>query len=516
MICPNCGNTCDDKQEFCNKCGSKMNILPDNSEPFRIRQPLQTTSNIMVIEDDEEEEMTKYLNRDLNANKKSKNYSKLDYIDDDLEDEYVAIKKKRNKNNKQPYTSDKKGLGGKKVVLIGLLTILLVALAVGITFLIKKSAMTKAFDNYYKKGNQYYAQKEYKDARTQFYNASRNSFTDGQKRLSYEMVYKIDIILGGYDNEAMEFLEALIEIDETNVEYYKDLIVLYQNNDMEAKIEGLVKRAPSSIRGELESFDGTIPVANIEEGTYDRPISVELSSAEGAVIYYTIDGTNPFDSDTKIEYSVPINLEKEEIYTIRAYAVDKNNNSSKEMTVKYILDFGKVNPPIVSQASGTYNEKTKIEVTADQDCTIYYTTDGTIPTKSSAKYKKPIEMPKGNSIYYFIAIDADGVESSVVTRVFDYEPTYTINYDSAINSLSEKLVEEGVLENQYGEFEDGKQAYFEYKSIVEIDKESYYIIVCNIEDEKNKVSSDTYAVSCDSGTSYKASSAGDSYSLTEF
>ena len=54
----------------------------------------------------------------------------------------------------------------------------------------------------------------------------------------------------------------------------------------------------------------------------------------------------------------------------------------------------------------------------------------------------------------------------------------------------------------------------EYKKITEISSEEYYIINCEIEDKDGKsVSSQSYAVSCESGTVYGVKYNGGSYSL---
>ena len=49
--------------------------------------------------------------------------------------------------------------------------------------------MTKKYNRYYSIGNKYYTEKNYKDAKTQFINASNNAFTKEQKIKAYEMVY---------------------------------------------------------------------------------------------------------------------------------------------------------------------------------------------------------------------------------------------------------------------------------------------------------------------------------------
>ena len=86
------------------------------------------------------------------------------------------------------------------------------------------------------------------------------------------------------------------------------------------------------------------------------------------------------------------------------------------MTIKYTLEFIKVDAPIIKPDSGKYTSDQKIEATAASDTIIYYTTDGTTPTTESKKYKGAIDMPKGDSIYYFIAVNAEGVVSDVTTE----------------------------------------------------------------------------------------------------
>ena len=534
MICPNCGSECEDNQMFCTKCGTKINTFTDdklNSE--KAAEPFEHIIGGIAAEEEDDDEVNRYLHRDLKANKAGTERLKSELFDSTVSKaEKIKPEKPRNDRKKNNvYKSDvaitnyknykkghepKKRTSKKKIFLIVFIAIVLMVIAAFTTIMVKKTTMTKKFDRYYAQGNQYYDAGNYKDAKTQYINASNNAFTKEQKIKSYEMVYKIDAIIGGYDQEEIKYLELLIGLDNSNIEYYKALIILYQNNEQESKIEPLVASAPASLQEELKSFDGTIPVASMKEGSYDKPIAVELKAADDVTIYYTTDGSDVSDSTTKKEYISPIKLEEEGIHTIRALSVDKNGKSSKEMTVKYTLDFGKVNPPSVNLASGKYTEQKKIEVTADAGCTIYYTTDGTMPTTKSTKYKKAIKMPKGDSLYYFIAVDASGVESNVVTRAYDYAPEYSYSYDDALSALTATLVSSGKLENKNGEFKNGDIAYFAYSQIQEIDDDYYYMISCEIEDKdgKNK-STDYYAVSCNSGKCHRASKSGDSYTLKD-
>ena len=517
MICPNCGCECDENQMFCTKCGTKINSFEND---IVTTPPDDTFENILGgissrVPVKEESES----GRNRKQNKKYTSDLHTEFMEEGQDRERIkskAVYQSDSDISKDMYSAknEKKISGKKKVVLVIFLAIVLVVSAVFITLAIKKASMTKKFDRYYSIGSEFYDNKNYKDAKTQFINASNNAFTKEQKIKAYEMVYVIDGIIGGYDQEEIKYLELLIDVTNTNIDYYKELIVLYQNNDMENKIDPLINSAPENLRDELRNFDGTIPVASEEEGNYDRPLEVSLTAEDDVKIYYTTDGSNPKESSSKTEYVSPIKFENEGTFTLRAYSVDKNGKSSKEMSAKYILDFKKVEAPQIEPKSGNYSSAEEISATAERGCKIYYTTDGTVPTEKSKLYKKSLEMPKGNNIFYFVAIDEEGVTSSVVTRAYNYTPE-KISYNQAINSLTSTLVSSGKLENSSGDFENGDVAYFNYEKIEEINKQEYYIITLEIENKsgKNKTS-ETYAVSCEDGTSSKAVRSGNSYQIS--
>lgn len=528
MICPNCNNECDDNLMFCNACGTKLKSFIDPSfTPTKKENNKEMFDHIISGLPSDEVDLDKYIDDSSKVTDETivttstslkEKPTVLETLDDN-ELSYIDEPKEPLHKQKE-YTSEvdgkktKKKNSKKKVGIVVLITIVAVVLAVVTTIAVKKSVMTKKFDIYYNQGSKYYDLENYKEARTQFINAASNAFTKDQKIRSYEMVYSSDEYIGGYDLEEIEYLEALIKLDKSNIEYYQNLIILYQNNDMNSKIDSLISTAPSNLKKELKQFDGTIPVVSVEGGTYDKPIEVELSAASDVTIYYTIDGSSVSDSANKKEYSSPIKFEEEGSYTIRALSVDKNGKSSKEMSAKYVLNFVKVKAPSVNLDSGKYTDQKKIEVTADSNCTIYYTKDGTTPTVQSTKYTKAIKMPKGDSLYYFVAVDENGVYSTVVTRAYDYTPEYNYSYDDAIDHLAGSLVSAKVLENANGEFKNGDYTYFNYIKISEIDSSSYYIISCEIMSKKGKSKSTKYyAVSCDTGECFSAKSSGDTYKL---
>ena len=519
MKCPNCGSICDDNLIFCSKCGTKINTFDSDIAATPIDKTRDDILDVINIEKGKEDTGNLY-----GKNSKNKNISlikdedNIDLIEDDFEDSFINNSNKRHnyKSTSQSYLKNnlkKKKLGKKKVALIALLTVVMIVASVLVTLIVKTAILTNKYNKFFEQGEAYYKEQKYEPAKAQYILASKNAFTKSQKIESYEKVYELDEILGNYLDEQINYLELLIDVDDENIEYYKDLIVLYQNNDMDAKIDPLIADAPSSIRDELKEFGGTIPIADIKEGTYDKPIEVKLSVSEDVKIYYTLDGSDPTDSSTKKRYKDPINLSTEGTYTLRAYSVDSNDRASKDCSYKYVLQFKTITPPTINLKSGEYDTEQTIKVTAPSGCKIYYTTDGTTPTKKSKLYKNSIKMPKGNNVYYFVAIDNEGISSKVVTRAYNYYPN-KISYDQAVNSLKDYLCERGDMENSLGEFENGDAGYLTYKETTEISDEQFYIIQFEIEDKDGKnVSSTSYAVSCETGKISKTGKSGDSYSL---
>ena len=502
MICPNCGCECDENSMFCTKCGTKVNTFENDIAPTPVDKTYDETFTGITIESGKED-TGEISDEEFNNENTGKMESNVEEETDDFDDSYIAFAKHKYKSVEQPY-SNKKGSHRKKLTkrnffVVMAITVLLIVIAVFSTLAVKKTVMTKKFDRYYTSGEKFFDEKNYEYAKSQFILASSNAFTREQKIKAYEKVYEVDGLLGNYEQEQIHYLELLIEVDENNAEYYKDLIVLYQNNEMDSQIKALIASAPDNIQDELEMFKGTVPSASVEDGTYDKPIEVELTADDDVTIYYTLDGTNPADSTTKKEYKEPISLATEGVYILRAYSVDANKKESKDSSFKYILEFQTVDIPTVELKSGEYASQEKIVVDVPSGCKVYYTNDGTTPTKKDKLYTKPITMPKENSLFYFVAINDEGISSRVVTRAYNYAPD-TISYDQAIDKLTNYLISIGKFENDYGEFENGDVGYLEYNDTIESDSEDYYIIDCEIEDKDgNSISSSTYSISRESG-----------------
>lgn len=147
---------------------------------------------------------------------------------------------------------------------------------------------------------------------------------------------------------------------------------------------------PGMTNSELLALSYTIisntvatPVPSPAQGTYDPPISVALTCAtSGASIYYTLDGSIPTTSSSQYTGAFSITSTK----TVKALAVKSGMLDSLISNTIYTINAA-VALPVFSLVTGTYDsERTSYITCATAGASIYYTTNGSTPTTSSALY----------------------------------------------------------------------------------------------------------------------------------
>lgn len=77
--------------------------------------------------------------------------------------------------------------------------------------------------------------------------------------------------------------------------------------------------------------------------------------------------------------------------------------------------------PEFNLSGGTYSYYISVEIRSEDDGTIYYTLDGSIPDENSYRYEKSISIPEGTTVVRAFVMDKDGNSSDIVTNVYCVE-----------------------------------------------------------------------------------------------
>lgn len=114
--------------------------------------------------------------------------------------------------------------------------------------------------------------------------------------------------------------------------------------------------------------------------------------------------------------------------TKQTYLINEVIESCEYEKIKEKLLPYRVEKPTCDMAEGTYNYYVMLELEAEYGA-IYYTLDGTEPTKDSTRYEKPIELTEGENLLCAVAINKKGMVSEPLVRVYRLEFQYDPDMD---------------------------------------------------------------------------------------
>ncbi|MBN2160665.1 MAG: chitobiase/beta-hexosaminidase C-terminal domain-containing protein [Spirochaetes bacterium] len=190
-------------------------------------------------------------------------------------------------------------------------------------------------------------------------------------------------------------------------------------------------KSDSSITTASYNFITSIsPVFSPTGGTFSSDQTVSLSSPQdGAVIYYTTDGSPP-TVDPLLEYTgaIPVAGHGTSI-TINAMALAPGLNQSFVITETYSINYSQTSTPLFTPAGGGFATDTSVSITCSTPgAVIYYTTDGSDPTVDPIyEYTGAIPVAgNGTSVNIRALAATPGYLDSAIAG-----ETYTITYPPA-------------------------------------------------------------------------------------
>jgi len=183
-----------------------------------------------------------------------------------------------------------------------------------------------------------------------------------------------------------------------------------------------VEEAIYNVTGQVAA---SLPVFAPASGVYTSAQTVMINpilNPNGAIWYYTTDGTEPTTSSTP--YAGAISIPLNSSMTIKARAFMNGWTPSPIYTANYLVT-GQIETatPMFLPAPGTYREDKYITLntnTSPAGATIRYTTDGSEPTAASAIYTTPILVALNSSMVIKAqAYKENWLPSEVVSGVYN-------------------------------------------------------------------------------------------------
>ncbi len=163
------------------------------------------------------------------------------------------------------------------------------------------------------------------------------------------------------------------------------------------------------------------PEITPESGTYDNDVQVTIASDEDATIYYSTDGTDPDDNNHSgsevgtVTLTVSSNANGASGTTVKAVAYGDDSQSAV-ISANYVLKAATPNPTGLEEFNFTNDFNYKV-TSATNGATIYYTTDGSTPTTSSASVASGANIHIDGSFTLRMVAGKTGYEMSDVKVV---------------------------------------------------------------------------------------------------
>lgn len=439
MKCPNCGAQIGDGHLYCEYCGREIQIVPE-FEP-EIENSIHATLSGVATE--------------INDTTAAKNGK------DSLPPAQKRLRppgKRTKRGTKKKHTFGSK----RRLLLVTGAAFLLLCLGIGTLSLLP--------EYHYRRGLTALEKGSYEMAILRFSRAvslsgENTAFLNGLANAYY---------LDGQLPLAEEVCLEILTLEADNAQAYDRLLSIYGDTKAYEKAAVLLQDCPNpDIPQKYPDYLASPPAFDIAGGTYQEKISVKLMANAAGTIYYTTDGSEPDEESTV--YTTPIPMESG-AYTIKAFYRNPYGVCSSVVTEAYYLDVELPKPPVVEPASGTYTHPEQITVEVPDGCSVYYTTDQTMPDASSSLYTGPFWMPTGHSTLQFVTITPGEVSGEITERRYTLDLRPVLSIEAASNQLILSLKNAGIILNLHGMLPQKKgHNIYTYKYALTIQDNHYFL-----------------------------------------
>ena len=213
-------------------------------------------------------------------------------------------------------------------------------------------------------------------------------------------------------------LKKAFSIDSDNADIVKALVKLYYDENDSSSLQALKYQvSDASLTDLIDPYLLPKVEFSLQGGDFSDDQTLRLKG-RGGTIYYTLNGQKPGKKNS-IRYTEPISITDGET-RVRAVIINSDGKSGPVSEETYRITYQEPSQPQAAPDGGTYNAETFVTLTADENCKIYYTWDGSDPTSDSAEYTEPIAIPEGNHILSVIAVNQHNMVSRILRLNYVY------------------------------------------------------------------------------------------------
>lgn len=442
MKCPDCGAEIVDGHLYCEKCGMEIQMVPD-FEPEIENSITETLSTVA---------------EEIEGNSPGEDKP-------DGESNGVSAEQQASILPEEQ---------GKNWLVLSLVTFVAVTLAAGFVavYLYHRYSV-----NYQVDQARSYAQSQDYEKAIEYLEKAIELTSDNAEIIFLMSNYYYQMGESGKAADVLVELIAKEQLDYDEKEKaYESIITIWDEEEKYEEINSLLLNCQDSeIINQFQQYMAMTPEFGYLSGNYDEVILLKLNANTAGKIYYTMDGTNP-DENSQV-YTAPLMLESGE-YQIAAVFVNDYGIKSEVSRSWYVINLTVPDPPELLLYSGSYHVPTMIEAVLPETGTVYYTMDGSNPTKDSLRYTEAIPMPLGRSNFKFVTISEEGVSSEIVSRSFEFTLDTDVTVSKAISNVVQALFDRRVLSDLQGHSHEIEGKYvFQYNTIVEIPNLGYYYVL---------------------------------------
>ena len=283
------------------------------------------------------------------------------------------------------------------------------AIAIIIAFF---TVRNNSFRHIYEQGVKAYNEEDYDSAIATFEKLSLSE--EGEKNVDVLNYLAQSYIKKERYQDAVDVYNRALASDPTFGAAVTGLCEMYtQMKDGRSLNAILDKYRGSNMEEFIADYMVSNPAANPDAGKYEEDLEIVLTGDESVPIFYTLDGSDP--NEQSPIYSTPIKA-SEGTTQIKAIAINTLGIRSGIVDKSYTVEYRTPNEPKIALNSGIYVTGQTVTISGDEGCDIYYTTDGSAPTRYSDKYTGPLRLGKGNVILTAICISNHGKESAMTSK----------------------------------------------------------------------------------------------------